>query len=283
MEIFNPSEWEQLKKIDSDAAKKAIEHIRMRRNLKTLPLTQPSSPTLYNNPIDLSSQKFHSLLDGGFKPGAIYLIYGAYATGKTQICFHACVSLYNLYKDLNSQISALFIDTEDTFRPERIQEIAEKGYNLPDTTVFSRIRVVHATSTNQILTLLKKIDAEGLDEEVKLIVIDSLTKYVRVDLGNEEISNIQVRDKLYRILGNLRKITKQYNIVTILNSQVTGFTAENTKFTERAIMEYYLNHYVDEVIYLNRMEENRWAYLVNSGSVANQKIPFVISPSGIID
>ena len=59
---------------------------------------------------------------------------------------------------------------------------------MEDTTVFSRIRVLKATSTDMIFTLLKKIDAEGLDKEIKLIIIDSLTKHIRLDLGNEEKS-----------------------------------------------------------------------------------------------
>ncbi|TFG19773.1 MAG: hypothetical protein EU530_05185 [Promethearchaeota archaeon] len=283
MEIFNPSEWERLKNIDTDKAKSEIDRIREQRSVKNiLKLDQPQNRS-FNKPITLSSNKFNSLIGGGFNPGTLYLVYGAYATGKTQIGFHACVSLYNLYKNLKPHISTLFIDTEDTFRPERIQEIASQGYNLGDSTVFSRIRVLKATSTDMIFTLLKKIDAQGLDKEIKLILIDSLTKHIRLDLGNEEISDMQVRDKLKRILGYLREITRRNNIVTILISQVTGFTAENSIFAERPVMEYVLNHYVDEIIYLSRTDEQRWAYLVNSDRNRNQKVPFTITTLGIID
>jgi DNA repair protein RadA len=283
MEIFNPSEWNRMKKVDINKAKVTIEHIRERRNLKKFPFSKTLSHKQFNKPIELCSKKFNTLIGTGFNPGYLYLIYGAYATGKTQIGFHACVSLYNMYKELLTPISALFIDTEDTFRPERIQEIAKEAYDLSDTKVFSRIRVLKATSTDMIYTMLKKIDAEGLDKEIKLIVIDSLTKHIRLDLGNEEISNTQVRDKLKRILGYLREITKQHNIVTILNSQVTGFVPENSIFAERPIMEYVLNHYVDETIYLNRMGEERLAHLVNSRNHPNQKVPFTISSLGIED
>ena len=283
MEIFNPSEWERLKNIDGDKAKSEIDRIRERGSVKNYLKVNQIPNKSYNEPITLLSKKFNSIIGGGFNPGTLYLVYGAYATGKTQIGFHTCVSLYNLYKNLKPHISTLFIDTEDTFRPERIQEIASQGYNLGDTTVFSRIRVLKATSTDMIFTLLKKIDAQGLDKEIKLIIIDSLTKHIRLDLGNEEISNTQVRDKLKRILGYLREITKQNNIVTILISQVTGFTAENSIFAARPIMEYVLNHYVDEIIYLNRTDEQRWANLVNSKADRNQKVPFSISTSGITD
>jgi DNA repair protein RadA len=283
MEIFNPTEWARIHKIQVDDAQTEVNSIRKRENISFTLFDQTITQNQSKKPITLSSNELTKLLGGGFIPGDIYLFYGEYATGKTQVCLHACVSLYDMYKDMELPISALYIDTENTFRPERIQEIASEGYNLNNTKVFSRIRVVKASSTEGIYTLLKKIDSIGLDKEVKLIIIDSLTNFIRVDLGNEDISNIQVRDKLKRILVYLREITKKYNIVTILNSQVTGFIAENSIFTCRPIMEFVLNHYVDEIVYLHREGDLRWADLVNSKWLASRKVSFTISTSGITD
>lgn len=283
MEIFNPKEWALIHKTTIDKANHEVKNTRKKANLCISRFDRQVPQKQFDKPITLSSQKFNSLLGAGLFPGTMYLLYGEYATGKTQICLHACVSLYNMYKDLKTPISTLFIDTEDTFRPERIQEIATEQYKLADTQVFSRIRVVKASSTEGIYTVLKKIDSRGLDDEIKLIIIDSLTKYIRVDLGNDEISNIQVRDKLKSILVYLREITEKYNIVTIINSQVTGFITEKMVFANRPIMEYVLNHYIDEVIYLHKEGDERWAHLVNSQKLCNKNIPFTISSSGIID
>ena len=208
MEIFNPEEWKRIKKCSTDEALAEIQKIRKQKNLMPFPTLSPT-PKKFNRSIQLSSSKFNSLIGNGFSPGNVYLIYGAFATGKTQIGFHTCVSLYNLYKEMKIQISALFIDTEDTFRPERIHEIALNAYGMKDTSVFSRIGVLKATSTDMIFTLLRKIDSQGLDTEIKLIIIDSLTKHIRLDLGNDEISNTNVRDKLQKILSFLREITEK--------------------------------------------------------------------------
>ncbi|MBN2157315.1 MAG: AAA family ATPase [Candidatus Lokiarchaeota archaeon] len=285
MEIFNPSEWKLLNDGDTKSSKSIVQKFRERKGLKHYPFSPISEQTNrpFSKPIQLSSKAFNQLLKDGFKPGTVYLIYGAYATGKTQICMHACISLYKMYKENKDFISSLYIDTEGTFRPERIQEIASEGYGFEDTQVFTHIRVVRANSTSAINTMLRKIDSEGLDKEIKLIIIDSLTNYVRVDLGNDEISNIQVRDTLKKILTELREITQKYNIITILTSQVTGFKAEDSIFTDRSIMEYVLNHYTDELIYLQKEEDRRWANLVNSRLLPNRKIPFRITTSGIID
>ena len=200
MEIFNPSEWKKINNTHDHEAKKAVESIREKNNIRIPPFVTKLPQRKFTKPIPLSSAKVNALLGGGFIPGTIYLLYGEYATGKTQIGLHACVSVYNLYKNLKTPVSAMIIDTEDTVRPERIQEIAETSYDLPDTQVLSRIRIVHSPSTETIHIQLKKIDTQGLDEEIKLIIIDSLTNFIRVDLGNDEVSNIQVRDKLKRIL-----------------------------------------------------------------------------------
>ena len=161
LEIFNPSEWKRLYKTDGKNAKKTVDHIRKRNDITSYPIPSPVPHKQFDRFITLSSAKFNNLLGEGFKPGKLYLIYGAYATGKTQIGFHSCASLYNLYKDLKTPVSALFIDTEDTFRPERVKEIAENSYSLSDDTVLSRIRVLKAGSTEMIFTMLKKIDAKG--------------------------------------------------------------------------------------------------------------------------
>ncbi len=236
-----------------------------------------------SNAIKLSSNKFSEMLGHGFIPGVVYLIYGGFASGKTQICLHSCVSLHSANKDAKQPISALFIDTEDTFRPERILEIGTQSYNLDEKELLSRILVLKAESTDMIYSVLKKFDSEGVEKGIKLIIIDSLTNYVRVDLGNEEKSSIQVREKLKRILEYIREITKNNNIITILTSQVTGFTSEDAIYPERPIMEYVLNHYVDEVIFLQKIEDTRWGHIVNSRELPNQKIPFNISEAGIID
>jgi DNA repair protein RadA len=283
MEIFNPTQWAQLNEIDRKQAIKEIKRFRKAADVKLPNILKPSSSNLKNKPIPLLSNNFNALLGEGFCPGKIYLIYGAYATGKTQISFHTCVSLFNVYKDSKIPNFARFIDTENTFRSERIQEIARNGYKFVDDTVLTRIHQRTAGSTDSILLELKKLHQIGLNEETKVIIIDSLTKHIRLDLGNDEISNVQVRDKLKRILGYLHDITRKYGIVTILNSQVTGFTAHDSIFAERPIMEYVLNHYVDETIYLFRTENTRWAYLVNSNSLKSQKIEFTISASGIED
>ena len=71
--------------------------------------------------------------------------------------------------------------------------------------------------------------------------------------------------------------------MTILNSQVTGFTPEGSIFPERPIMEYVLNQYVDNIIYLNRINDQRWAHLIHSKILPNRKIGFSITTSGIVD
>ncbi|MHA1729450.1 MAG: hypothetical protein ACTSWY_12060 [Promethearchaeota archaeon] len=237
----------------------------------------------YNNKvIPVLSKNFNNLLGGGFQPGKFYLLYGRYATGKTQFCHNLCVSLINKYKDLKKTVKTLFIDTEDTFRPKRILEIATKGYNLKREIVLKGIDVLKPRSLNMISMLINKIKNEGLKKTIKMILIDSLTNYVRVDLGNKDISNLRIRDSLKKILKNLTEIKNKYNIPIIISSQVTAIPPNTTGFTVRPVMEYILNEFVEESILLSG-ERKKFAYLVNSCSLPENNIEFMITECGIVD
>jgi RecA/RadA recombinase len=64
-----------------------------------------------------------NLLDGGIEAGVITQVYGPPGSGKTQLCHTLCVMLPSDY-------GAIYIDTEGSFRPERIQEIANaRGFD----------------------------------------------------------------------------------------------------------------------------------------------------------
>jgi DNA repair protein RadA len=63
------------------------------------------------------SQNLDELLGGGLETGAVTEVYGEYRTGKTQIAHQLCVNVQLPYDDGGLDGSALYIDTEGTFRP----------------------------------------------------------------------------------------------------------------------------------------------------------------------
>ena len=65
------------------------------------------------------------LLGGGIETKSITEICGEYGTGKTQLCHTACVMVQQDYSNGGLKGNALYIDTENTFRPERIESISK--------------------------------------------------------------------------------------------------------------------------------------------------------------
>lgn len=240
----------------------------------------------FNKIIPLKSNNLNTLLGGGIYPGRFYLLYGKFATGKSQICHNICVSLYNEYKTLKTNVQTFFIDTEDTFRPERILEIA-KGYNFNKeqmNEILKRVVLVKAQSTEMIIVLLNKIDEEGLEKNIKMIIIDSLTKFIRLELADKKISTIQVRDNLKKILQLLTDIKNRYNIPIIVTSQVIGLMGNILGFNVKPVQEFLLNEYVEEVVLLSKTDdEKNYAFLVNSCFSPEDNVEFKIDSTGIID
>lgn len=235
--------------------------------------------------LKLHSKKFNIMLGGGFSPNKIYLIYGEYATGKSQIAHHLCVSLYDIQNVQESQTTALFLDTEDTFRPKRINQISE-SYRHNGSLVLKKIQVLKIKSTEMLNLFLTKLIDSKFDEKIGLLIIDSLTNYIRADFADKEKSSFSVKKSFKKILQKLRKIHDIYQIPIILTSQVTPRPSNklDSKFTVKPTMEYLINEFIDDSIFVYKGRgTERHAYLFNSNDLKEDDIVFKISNEGIID
>ncbi|MEK6926852.1 MAG: DNA repair and recombination protein RadA [Nanoarchaeota archaeon] len=114
---------------------------------------------------------------------------------------------------------AVFIDTEGTFRPERIRQIAE-GMGANPEKVLKNILVARAFNSDHQILLIDKISEmikEG--EPIKLIIIDSLTAHFRAEFaGRGQLADRQ--QKLNRYLHNLMKMAESYNLAVYVTNQV---------------------------------------------------------------
>ncbi len=114
---------------------------------------------------------------------------------------------------------AVYIDTEGTFRPERIRQIAE-GLGANPEKVLKNILVARAFNSDHQILLMDKINEmikEG--EPIKLVVIDSLTAHFRAEFaGRGQLADRQ--QKLNRYLHNLIRMSEQHNLAVYVTNQV---------------------------------------------------------------
>ncbi len=288
IEILTPSEYQNLTGEGTAVSQQYILNKRRKSGMLTnlLYVNQQNhlKPPEYSRKIPLNSKNFNVLLGNGFFPGRFYLLYGMFATAKTQICHNICVSLQNENKNLKKPIQTLYIDTEDTFRPERILDIAIDGYQLNGNDVLKRVNVLKAQTLDLILMYLNKITREGLNNQIKVIIIDSLTKPLRIETGDKEKSTYKVRIKFKKILQLLSDLKDKYKVLIIVTSQVTSILSKTTGFNIKPVGEYLLNEYIEESILLSKNEiGKRFAYLINSCFLPENVMEFVITGSGIKD
>ena len=141
--------------------------------------------------ITTSSQELDNLLGGGIETGSLIEFFGEFRTGKTQIAHQLCVNV-QLPKELGGlEGNALYIDTEGTFRPERIIQMAE-GLNLDHETILKNIVFGRAYNSDHQILLVKEAANLIKEKNIKLIIIDSLIGHFRSEyIGRGTLANRQ--------------------------------------------------------------------------------------------
>ncbi|MHA1292555.1 MAG: ATPase domain-containing protein [Promethearchaeota archaeon] len=232
--------------------------------------------------LDTGSKNFNDIIGGGFHPGRLYLIFGAYKTGKTQLCHQICVQTSQKIIE-NKKFKIIYIDTENSFRPERIFEIAV-AHNFSCDNILKNIYVSKIMSNYALWLQLQEIENYINKLGTNLIIIDSINNHFRAEQGNNNISFFKVKSTFLKILNSLNYITKKYEIITIVTAQIRSIFSKKSIIKEVPVGMQFLNHFFAEQLYLsNRDEKISCAHLVNSQFCPEKKILYKITSKGIID
>jgi DNA repair protein RadA len=164
------------------------------------------------------SHMLDKLLDGGIESQSITEFYGEYGSGKSQICHQLCVNVQLPFEEGGLDGSALYIDTENTFRTERIFQMAKNMGINPDEAIKNIIFAEAFTSDHQIF-LLENADKIIKKNKIRLIVVDSLTSHFRSEyIGREMLAERQ--QKLNKHMHMLIKLARGFNTVAVVTNQV---------------------------------------------------------------
>ena len=153
-----------------------------------------------------------NILDGGIEAGVITQVYGPPGSGKTQLCHTLCVMLPSNY-------NAIYIDTEGSFRPERIQAIANARC-FDSKHILQRILVTKALDIKQLESRIEatcsKIDS---DNKIKLLIVDSIIYHYRAECaGRSKLpEKIQRLNKYMHLL--LKTASSEAVAVVVINHQ----------------------------------------------------------------
>ncbi len=230
--------------------------------------------------VSTGSKSFDDLIGGGFESAAITECFGEYGSGKTQIGHALAVNCQKQYPGS----TVVYIDTENTFRPERIEQLA-KGIGLDPAEALKNIRVAKAFNTDHQSLLAEKVEdlikKQGLN--VKLVIVDSLTAHFRAEfIGRGTLADRQQR--INRHMRELSRIANTHNLTVYVTNQV--MSKPDTFFGDptQAIGGHIVGHASTFRIYLRKGKKgSRVAKLVDSPNLPEGEASFYVETSGLKD
>jgi len=169
--------------------------------------------------ITTGSAVLDALLRGGIETGSITELIGEFKSGKTQFCHTIAVSSQLPVSLGGAAGKVIYIDTEGTFRPERIVEISEKFHMKPEI-VLANIVVARAyNSDHQIHLLIEAANVMASGTRFAAIIVDSATALFRTDFsGRGELADRQ--QNLSKFLRLLQRISDEFGAAVIITNQV---------------------------------------------------------------
>lgn len=237
--------------------------------------------------ITTGSKTFDELIGGGIETQAITEVYGEFGSGKTQIVHQMAINTQLPKEDGGLNGSVIMIDTENTFRPERIAQMAT-ALKLDTDDVLKNIYVARAYNSNhQILLMDKAMDMakeiKDTDKPARLLIVDSLTAHFRSEyVGRGTLAERQ--QKLNKYMHNLLQFGNLYNAAILVTNQV--MSKPDTFFGDptRPIGGHVVGHTATFRIYIRKSKgDKRIARLVDSPNLPEGEAIFRITPEGIKD
>ncbi|RLJ06701.1 MAG: DNA repair and recombination protein RadA [Candidatus Aenigmatarchaeota archaeon] len=232
--------------------------------------------------ITTGSKALDELLGGGVETQSILEAHGAFGSGKSQLAHQLSVNV-QLPKDKGGlEGKAIFIDTEQTFRPERIMEMAE-GAGLDPKKALDNILVARAYNSDHQILLVQKAEDYIKKENVKMLVVDSLTSSFRSDYtGRGTLANRQ--QKLNKHLHDLQRLADVYNLAVYITNQVMARPDILFGDPTAPVGGHILGHQATFRLYLRKSKDTkRIAKLIDSPCLPEGEAVFRVIREGIRD
>ena len=282
--VASPSSLAEASGVSDSVARKIIQFAREKQSMgfeTGLDLLKKREKVVK---ITTGSDSFNGLVGGGLESGSITECYGAYGSGKTALAHQLAITAQLPSEQGGAGGAVVWIDTEGTFRPERIKQIADNS-DLNADDLLGNIKVVRAFNSDHQMLLAEKVE-DLINKEnvpVKLVIVDSLMSHFRSEfVGRGTLADRQ--QKLNKHMHVLLKLAHTYNITVYVTNQVMA--KPDTFFGDptEAIGGHIVAHASTTRIYLRRGKKgSRVAKLVDSPNLPDGECMFYITDSGIRD
>jgi len=280
--ITPPKILEEEAHISSTLASKIVEAARQKIGLGFISAKDLLSIRKNVKRITTGSKSLDNLLGGGIETQAITEFYGEYRVGKTQIAFTLAITVQLPEEQGGLDGRCLFIDTEGTFRPERLIPIAQRFGLNPDNAL-ENIMVARVFSTEQQMNVIREARKMIAEKNIKLIVEDSLTALFRSEyIGVDQLATRQ--QKLNVHLHDLARLAWAFNIAVVVTNQVVANPASFFGPQMSPIGGHIVAHHVTTRVHLRKSRgDKRIAKVEDSPCLPESECVFRIAYDGIRD
>jgi len=222
-----------------------------------------------------------TLFDGGIETQALTEVYGEFGCGKTQLCLTMCVQVQKPKEEGGLEGGAIYIDTENTFRPERIVSIANAN-GMDPQKVLDNIIVARAYNSAHQTLILEEVGPLIEENNIKLIIVDSAVGLFRAEyLGRGTLSTRQ--QKLNHFVHLLSRIAETYNCAALATNQVMSSPDVFFGDPTRPIGGNVVAHTSTYRIYFKKSGKKRIARMVDSPHHPEEEVIFALGEAGVMD
>lgn len=239
--------------------------------------------------ISTGARTLDTILYGGVETSAITQFYGDSSSGKTQLCHTICSIVSQDMQKGGIKGKAIYLDTEGTYRPERIAQIARaRGFDSDITLENITSYEIYDTAQQELIienevNMHLKENQKDNENNFKLLVIDSPITHFRSEyIGRAKLPERQQR--LYRFMRNLAKLAQRFNIAVVVTNQIN--TTPDMLNTKKAVGGSVMNHAVTYNIHLqNRFGASKCysAQIVSSPYHPQLDTIFMVNEKGVTD
>jgi len=228
------------------------------------------------------SKNLDALLGGGIETGNTFEAHGSFGSGKSQLAHQLAVNAQLAVDKGGAGGGCLFIDTENTFSPNRIEMMA-KAVKLDPTEALENIQVGRAYNADHQCLLVEKASEMIRPKNIKLIVVDSVTALFRSDYsGRGELATRQ--QKLNRHLHALQRLADIYGVAIYMTNQVMSRPDMMYGDPTTPIGGHVMGHFAGVRLYLRKSKgANRIARMIDAPNLPEGECVFTVTEKGLGD
>ena len=268
--------------VNDDTAFKVCEEARKLMNYGFLRALELWEKRKHLKRCTTGSKNMDAILGGGIETQAMTEFIGGYGVGKTQICLTLSVLAQLPPEQGGLGGNVIYMDTEGTFSPERVYQIAVKR-GLDGQKILDGVVVARAYNSDHQCLLMDHFFKKVPEEKAKLVIVDSMISHFRGEyVGRDTLSERQ--QALNQYLHKLLRLAEAYNIAIVITNQVQSNPAQFYGPPERPAGGNVMAHACTHRVHLLRGKKGtRVAKIIDSPYLPEDKVSFVITERGIED